>query len=139
MDQEAGALTEKRALQAVVAIAGLVPVLAGAAGAFNPATLDLAGRAQSLTHAAYLSGLLLGIGLAFWSLIPTIEKQGRIFFLLTAIVFLGGLARLFTAFRLGVWAPAVIWPLAMELVVTPALCLWQRRVARLTPFLSRPE
>ena len=44
MDQEAGALTgastlEVRALQCVVAIAGLVPVAAGAAGALEP--LDL--------------------------------------------------------------------------------------------------
>jgi Domain of unknown function (DUF4345) len=130
MDQKAGTQIEKRALQVAVALAGLVPVTAGAAGALNPAILDLAGRSQTMTHAAYLSGLLLGIGLAFWSLIPAIEKQGRMFTLLTAIVFLGGLARLFTAARLGVWTPAVIWPLAMELGVTPALWLWQRRLSR---------
>jgi hypothetical protein len=130
MDQKTGAQIEKRALQIAIALAGLVPVTAGAAGALNPGFLDLAGHLQTLTHAAYLSGLLLGIGLAFWSLIPAIEKQGRIFALLTAIVFLGGLARLYTAIRLGVWTPTVIWPLAMELGVTPALWLWQRRLSR---------
>ena len=49
--------------------------------------------------------------------------------LLTGIVMLGGLARLVLAVRLGTWTPWVIAPLAMELLVTPALCLWQRRVA----------
>jgi hypothetical protein len=135
MDQEAGALTgastlEVRALQCVVAIAGLVPVAAGAAGALDPALLDLVGRPQALTHAAYLSGLLLGIGLGFWSTIPAIQRKSGRFGPLTAIVVVGGLARLFAAFRLGVWTPEVVWPLGMELGITPALWLWQRRVGR---------
>ena len=60
---------------------------------------------HSATHAAYLSGLLLGIGLGFWSLIPRIETEGRIFTLLTGIVMLGGLARLALAVRLGTGRP----------------------------------
>ena len=135
MDQEAGALIgyffkRRRALQVAVAIAGLVPVTAGAAGAFDPTLLELAGSPQTLSHAAYLSGLLLGIGVAFWSTIPAIETKSGRFGLLAAIVMVGGLARLFTAVRLGVWTPSVAWPLVMELGVTPALWLWQRRVAR---------
>jgi hypothetical protein len=135
VDQEAGALIgyffkRRRALQVAVAIAGLVPVTAGAAGAFDPTLLELAGSPQTLSHAAYLSGLLLGIGVAFWSTIPAIETKSGRFGLLAAIVMLGGLARLFTAARLGIWTPSVAWPLVMELGVTPALWLWQRRVAR---------
>jgi hypothetical protein len=123
-------LIEKLALQIAVAITACVPVLAGAAGAVNPAVLDLVSSSpQSLTHAAYLSGLLLGIGLAFWSCVPAIETKSSRFALLTAIVVLGGLARLLTAIRLGAWTPLVTGPLAMELIVTPAVCLWQKRVA----------
>jgi hypothetical protein len=136
MDQEAGSLSEKRALQAAVALAGLVPVLAGLAGAADPGLLNLGANPQSATHAAYLSGLLLGIGLGFWSLIPRIETEGRIFMLLTGIVLLGGLARLALAVRLGIWTPWVTAPLVMELLVTPALYLWQRRLAS---SLSPPE
>jgi hypothetical protein len=124
-------LRERRALQVAVVLAGLVPVVAGASGALMlPGVLGLAASPEGQTHAAYLNGLLLGIGLAFWSLVPSIERQGRIFGLLTACVFLGGLARLLTAVRLGVWSEAVSLPLVMELGVTPALWLWQRRVAR---------
>jgi p-aminobenzoyl-glutamate transporter AbgT len=68
--------------------------------------------------------------LGFWSLVPAIARQGRAFSLLTGLVLLGGLARLMTAVRLGVWGPSVVLPLIMELGVTPALWLWQRRVAR---------
>ena len=135
MDQEAGALigasaAQTRALQGAVAIAGLVPVVAGAAGALDPALLDLAGRPQAMTHAAYLSGLLLGIGVAFWSTIPGISRQSARFSLLAAIVVTGGLARLVAAIHLGVWTAGVVGPLAMELIVTPALWLWQRRLSR---------
>ena len=127
---EAGRI-ERQALQIAVAIAGLVPVSAGAAGiVIGPGVLALSGPVSALTHAAYLSGLLLGIGIGFWSLIPAIERQGRVFTLLTAIVMLGGLARAYTALRLGAWGPSVSLPLMMELGVTPALCLWQWRVAK---------
>jgi hypothetical protein len=128
---------EKLLLQIAVAIAGLVPAAAGGAGAFDPRLLALAGADATLTHAAYLSGLLLGIGLAFWSLIPKIQTQTRAFGLLTFIVALGGLARLLLAVRLHAWGLSVILPLVMELGVTPLLCLWQRRIAGAS--LLRPE
>ena len=138
MDQKAGAEIEKRALQVAVALFALAPLTGGVLGAFNPAFLDLGGSPQSQTHAAYLSGLLLGIGLGFWSAIPAIETKSGRFALLTGLVVLGGLARLLAALRLGIGTPLVMGPLVMELVVTPALCLWQRRVAGASS-LSRPE
>ena len=42
-----------------------------------------------------------------------------------------------SAARLGAFGLSVIFPLIMELGVTPALWAWQRQVAR--SFLSRPE
>ncbi len=122
---------ERRALQIAVGVAALVPIAAGLAGVLEgPAFLDLRGPAQALTHGAYLSGLLLGVGLGFWYTIPAIERQGGTFTLLSFIVVLGGLARAWTALRLGVATPLVIGPLVMELAVTPALWAWQRRMAR---------
>ncbi len=120
---------ERRLLQIAVAVAGLVPVAAGGLGALWP-ELVLGGPPHALTHGAYLSGLLLGIGLGYWSLIPTIARQSRAFSLLSLCVVLGGLARLVAALRLGAWSLSVTLPLVMELGVTPALWLWQRRVAR---------
>lgn len=123
--------SEKLSLQIAIAIAALLPVTAGWAGILaGSGFLMLFGPAAALTHAAYLSGLLLGIGLAFWSTIADIEKEGRLFGLLSAIVILGGLARALTAIRLGTASPLIAAPLLMELGVTPILWLWQRRIAR---------
>ncbi len=123
-------MNEKSALQFAVALAGLVPVTAGALGMFDPALLKMAQTPSASTHAAYLSGLLLGIGLTFWALVPSIERQQRLFTLLAGIIVLGGLARLLMALRLGIWTPSVRLPLAMELGVVPLLWVWQRRIAR---------
>ena len=121
---------ERRALQIAVALAGLVPLTAGALGILAPDMLGLFGDRPAMGHAAFLSGLLLGIGMAYWWLIPDIEKRGGVFTLLTVIVFVGGVARLAMAFRMGTLQPAIGLPLVMELSITPLLWAWQQRVAR---------
>lgn len=122
---------EKRALQACVLLAAAVPVAAGLAGiVLGPAIVELSGITPSHdSHARYLSGLLLGIGLAFWSTVPAIERRGARFRLLAAIVVLGGLGRLVSLIALGPPSAAMLAALGLELVATPALALWQARVA----------
>ena len=121
---------ERRALQLVILLAGLVPVYGGASGALRGeiAFGPWAGAGQD-SHMRYLSGLLLAIGLAFWACVPTIERRGETVRLLTFIVAIGGLARLAGLFAVGD-PGSMRWALVMELVVTPLLCLWQMRVAR---------
>ncbi len=119
----------KRALQAAIAIGGVVPVSAGLSGAILGAGFAGAAAGADLdSHFRYLSGLLLGIGLAFWSTIPGIEREGALFRVLTAIVFVGGLARLYGVFVHGLPGYPMIFGLAMELLVTPLLCLWQYKL-----------
>ena len=120
---------ELRYLQIAIAVAALVPVGAGVAGVFG--LFDSDGTGGSLdSHLRYLSGLLLGIGLAFWFVIPTIASSTGPIRLLTFIVVVGGIARLLGLFLHGSPTFAVLFALVMELVVTPGLCLWQARVAR---------
>jgi Domain of unknown function (DUF4345) len=132
-------------LKLAVAIAGLVTVAAGLAGvALGPqmaegapaswmqASVVQAGAIPAVSldsHFRYLSGLLLGIGLAFWSLIPNVAARGTTFRLLTFIVFVGGLARLGGLVLAGVPSAPMLFGLVMELIITPLLCLWQARVA----------
>ena len=122
---------EKRLLQVAVGLGGIVPFAAGGAGVVLgagmtgdrvPADLD--------SNVRYLSGLLLAIGLGFWSTIPAIEARGARFRLLTAIVVAGGLARLGGVAARGWPGAPMLFGLAMELAITPGLCLWQGRVAR---------
>ena len=77
----------------------------------------------------YLSGLLLAIGLGFASTIPSIEAHGGRFRLLTCIVVAGGMARLWSLLSVGSPSPVMLAALAMELLVTPGLAVWQIRIA----------
>lgn len=126
---------ERRFLQVAIAIAGLVPVFGGLSGilfgssAFDGAAADAASIALD-SHVRYLSGLLFAIGVTFWCLIPAIEQRTTPARLLTAIVFVGGLARLYGVAVHGAPTGVMLFALGMELVVTPLLCAWQGRVAR---------
>jgi len=121
--------TEKRLLQVAIAVFSLVPIGAGLAGAwFGP---EGAGAPVSLdSHFRYLSGLLLGVGLAFWSTIPSVERHTGRVRLLTLIVVIGGLARLWSLATVGIPSLPMLGGLTMELIVTPLVCLWQSRVAK---------
>lgn len=122
---------ERRILQQVVAVAGLVPVSAGLYGVLFGA--GLTGDQLSVTgdsHYRYLSGLLLGIGLLFWSAIPTVEEKGGRVKVLTLVVVMGGLGRLAGLGLTGVPSLPMVAALGMELAVTPLVCLWQIRIAR---------
>jgi hypothetical protein len=124
-------MNEKRLLQAVIAVASLVPVLGGAFGVcLGLAMVEIAAPPASAdAHFRYLSGLLLGIGLGFLSTVPQIETRSARFRLLAAIVVIGGLGRLLSVALDGAADASTLFALAMELVVTPTLALWQRRVA----------
>jgi hypothetical protein len=126
-------MSERWALQIVVAIASLVPISAGAAGMWlGPAMVDAAGAPIAAdSHYRYLSGLLLGIGIGFMTTTPRIEAHAARFRLLTAIVIAGGLGRLLSLALRGYPDEPMLFGLAMELIVTPALAIWQTRVARL--------
>jgi hypothetical protein len=121
---------ERRALQLCVAIGALLPVTAGLAGVtLGTRFVDTAANVSADSHFRYLSGLLLAIGLAYWSTIPAIEAKAAQVRLLTLIVFVGGLGRLLGLLTMGMPSTGMLGGLVMELIVTPAMCLWQSRVA----------
>lgn len=126
-------MTEKRLLQAAVALACLVPIIGGGFGVLRgPGMVDInAAAAPAAAHFRYLSGLLLGIGLGFVAMLPRIEAHRRGFRLLAGIVVIGGLGRLLSVALSGAIDAVTLFALIMELAVTPALALWQWRVARL--------
>lgn len=123
-------MTERRLLQITVALGSLVPIIAGAAGILSgPAMVDAGGNVSADSHFRYLSGLLFGIGVAFITTIPGIERQTGRFRMLAGIVVAGGIGRLISLLLCGAPDAAMLAALAMELVVTPVLALWQARVA----------
>jgi hypothetical protein len=129
-------INTKRALQICVAIGSLIPISAGLTGAiYGPSLTDDVLSISGDSHFRYLSGLLLAIGLGFWSTIPSIEAKSERFLVLTLIVVTGGISRVVGLF----FGPWPHWPMlvgaVMEVGVTPLLCLWQ---ARLAAFYGRP-
>jgi len=130
--------SEKRLLQAIVALACLVPLTYGSFGVLLgprwlrgvplfdvPVDLD--------SHFHYLSGIFLGVGIAFTTCVPDIEIKGPRFRLLGSFVVLGGLSRLFSLIVDGVPSHGQQLGLCMELIVVPCLLLWQASLAKRWP------
>lgn len=126
-------MRERSALQAVVAVACLAPILTGLEGVLRGAAMFrlTAVTADLDSHYRYLSGIFLMLGLAFASTIPEIERKGARFRLLGAMVVTGGLARALSWGAVGAPSLGHRLGLGMELLVVPLLMLWQARVARL--------
>jgi hypothetical protein len=125
------ATLERRLLQICVALVGALAVMGGFQGLMS----GLGGNSYADSHYRYLSGILLGVGAAFWASIPDIEVKGELFRVLTLMIAIGGLARLGAALAQG--GDQGVWgAIAVEVVVVPVLCLWRERIERLD--LQRP-
>ena len=112
----------KLALQACVALGATWAVGAGAWGVVDGIGSSSAGL---VSQGRYLSGLLMAVGLGYWSTIFNIEQKTARFRLLTALVSIGGLCRLLgLAMGDGV-SLATAGPLVLELGLAPLLCVWQ--------------
>lgn len=121
---------ERKLLQQSVAIVAAIPVAIGLYGVlFGQALTGDAVSISAESHFRFLSGLLLGIGLCFWSTLPRIEDNTNRFRLLTLLVVIGGLGRLIGLALTGLPSFFMLGGLIVELVVAPFLCLWQTRVA----------
>ena len=126
----AGIARERKLLQQAVAFAALLPVAVGLYGVlFGQALTNETVSVSGYSHFRYLSGLLLAVGLAFWSTVPGIEEKTGRFRLLTALVVIGGLGRLLGLALTGIPSLVILGGLFVELIVTPVLCIWQTRVA----------
>jgi Domain of unknown function (DUF4345) len=124
---------ERRLLQAALAIVSLIPLSAGLSGVvLGPRFFEVAASTSADSHMRYLSGLLLGIGFIVWWVIPRVEKPSEAFATLTAIVFVGGLSRLWSLIHVGQPNGVMSIAVFVELGLTPALYFWHRRVVRLS-------
>ncbi len=126
-------MIEKRLLQAVVAVACLLPLVVGGQGIVHgPAPFGhLATVPIDLdSHFRYISGIFFATGLGFLSCIPSIERKGARFRLLGGLIVVGGLARLVSLLAVGVPSQGHVLGLGMEIGVVPCLLLWQLSFAR---------
>jgi hypothetical protein len=121
---------ERKLLQQTVAILAVIPAAVGLYGVlFGHSMTGDTVSISADSHFRFLSGLLLGIGLCFWSTVPGIEAKTNRFRLLTLLVVIGGLGRLVGLAVTGLPSLFMIGGLIMELIVTPVLLVWQIRIA----------
>ena len=123
---------ERKLLQIALALAGLLAGGFGLAGVFFGVTFtEFSGNVVMDSYIRFLKGMLLAIGLIYWSSIPQIERQGERISLVTFILVLGAVPRLMAVIGHGVPTIGIMVGLAGELIAAPLLWLWQRRVAHL--------
>jgi hypothetical protein len=129
---------ERRLLQAVVAFFCLSPLVFGGLGMLRGAAM--AGEAGPAldSHFRYLSGIFFGLGVMALSCVPSIERKGERFGWVALMVVIGGAARLLGFVVAGLPQGAMFWAIFAELVATPLLWVWQRRVARRYSGLGSP-
>jgi hypothetical protein len=120
------------ALQAVVAVLAATPVATGFAGLLigpDFLGLDPPWPRDLDSHFRFLSGILLAMGLGWWSCVPGIERKTERFRLLAFLTFAGGLARLLSLALSGAPSAGHLFGLTVEVAVVPLLVFWQTRVA----------
>ena len=127
--------TERRLLQAAIAIGCLSPFYFGLRGVIEgPAMLIGIEPGQAppdlLSHYRYLSGLFLGLGFVLLSCVPRIEARTARFRWVCGAIVVGGLARALGLAMGDAPSAAHHVALAAELGLVPLLLLWQARVAR---------
>ena len=121
---------ERKLLQIAFACAGLALVGFGVAGViFGANFMDLTGNVVMDSYIRFLKGMLLGIGLIYWSSIPDIERHGERISLVTFILVLGAVPRLMAVIGHGVPTIGILIGLGGELIAAPLLWLWQRHIA----------
>jgi hypothetical protein len=129
----------KRALQIVLAILALIPILTGGldlflgaralnlsigvnTGVFPPEVIS---NAFLDSQIRFLGAIWFGIGVMMYWIIPSIDQQTTLFRLLAGAIFLGGIGRLSSAFLVGLPPSEFIVFIALELIGMPLLVLWQ--------------
>ena len=127
-------LIEKRLLQAAIVLGGAFSLFFAGTSVIEGVDVLAPGDPRANvnldSHFRYLSGIFLGVILAFYSCVPDIENKGPRFRLVGAFVVCGGLARLIGLLVYGVPGQGHLYGLGMELFVTPMMMLWQTRIAR---------
>ncbi len=121
---------ERIVLQTAIAFAAIVLIGAGTAGALLGVDL-IHGRNGGLvdSYFRYLSAMTAAMGVMFAMTIPHIETHHERIGTLSFLIFIGGLAHLYTFSVRPTPTVGTLFMLFMELVFVPLLWLGQRHIA----------
>lgn len=125
----------RRNLQIAMAILGAIPVLTGIIsmlGLSDPlyASAGIPANALLDSNLRFFAGVWLGLGLALYWIIPSIEKQTLLFRVLWSMIFLGGIGRLASMVFLSMPPLPFVGFTILEIVGAPFFLWWQARIAK---------
>lgn len=123
----------KRNLQIAMALLGAIPVLTGIISMFglsDPLYASAAIPPNALldSNLRFFAGVWLGLGLALYWIIPSIEKQTLLFRVLWGMIFLGGIGRLASMLFLAIPPLPFVGFTILEIVGAPFFIWWQARL-----------
>lgn len=122
----------KRALQVVLALLSLLPLVVGTFGfIYGAALLAPAGGVTPKLDSQYrfVAAWDVGLALIVWWIIPQIERQTALFRLICMVVFVGGCGRVIAWLVVGSPGTVFLAVTGLELLI-PLLIPWQARVAK---------
>jgi hypothetical protein len=130
-------MMHRRALQIITALLGAIPVITGGLTMFGLADPLYASAHLTVnvlldSNLRFFGGVWLGLGLAVWWLVPSIEKRGTVYRIIWGMIFLGGIGRVFSIIFAGVPPLPFVAFTILELVGAPLLIAWQYRLEKLS-------
>jgi uncharacterized protein YjeT (DUF2065 family) len=125
----------KRWLQIATGLLGVIPVVTGIITMFglsDPIYAAAKIPANTLldSNLRFFGGVWLGLGLALYWLIPSIDRQTVLFRVLWGMIFLGGVGRLLSMMFLGAPPLPFVGFTALEIIGAPFFIWWQARLER---------
>ncbi|MDQ2088706.1 DUF4345 domain-containing protein [Marimonas arenosa] len=122
----------RRRLQIVMGVLSVVPLAFGLMNTVGGAGLLVpqdAVTAAMDSQFRFQSAWYLALAVIIWWMIPQVERQTALFRIIVAFLFIGGLARVWSATTLGMPPGDMFAGMVLELCL-PILIPWQARVAR---------
>jgi hypothetical protein len=125
----------KRNLQIITFILALVPTitgLIGLSGIHDPIYGEISKSNNILldSNLRFFSGVWLGLGIALFSILKTIDSQTQIFRIIWLCIFLGGIGRLLSIILMGTPPIPFIGFTILEIIGAPIFIYWQSKVAK---------
>lgn len=131
----AGEERRRRLLRGIVAVLGVVAIVAGAFAVLTGPEGQLEGHsvgASVESEYRFFAALWIGYGAVALGAAPRIDREPFALRVLMAVLFGAGAARALAWVAAGQPHPRLLGLLALELAIPPALVLWQSRLDKHT-------